>query len=159
MDRRARRAFEDEHKGPSKFAGKRAEHRSQEALRWRVPNGLQWVEWQDNARDEEWEERRALLQQECPCIQVHHIVEDACVGVMQVGRQAEEEIQRRITAAGERWMHQAAVRNKLELARIIGDLAAKWKIIPGDDTRLEEIMATAVRELLRQPNSVQERQG
>jgi len=34
MDRRARKAFEDEHKGPSKFAGKRAEHRTQEELRW-----------------------------------------------------------------------------------------------------------------------------
>jgi hypothetical protein len=44
MDRRARKAFEDEHKGPSKFAGKRAEHRTQEELRWRVPHGLQWVE-------------------------------------------------------------------------------------------------------------------
>jgi hypothetical protein len=61
MDRRARRAFENEHKGPSKFAGKRAEHRTQEAFRWRVPNGLQWVEWQDKARDEVWEERLAAL--------------------------------------------------------------------------------------------------
>jgi hypothetical protein len=42
MDKRARRAFEDEHKGPSKFAGKRVEHRTQEELRWRVPHGLQW---------------------------------------------------------------------------------------------------------------------
>jgi hypothetical protein len=115
------------------------------------------VEWQDKARDEVWEERLALLQQECPGIQVHHMVGDACVGVMQVGKQAEEEVQRRITAAGERWMHQTAVRNKLEIARIIGDLTARWKIIPGDDTRLEEVMATAVRELLRQPNNVQEK--
>jgi hypothetical protein len=29
------------------------EHRTQEALRWRVPNGLQWVEWQDKARRRE----------------------------------------------------------------------------------------------------------
>ena len=40
MDRHARKAFEDEHKGPSKFAGKRAEHRTQEELRWRVPHGI-----------------------------------------------------------------------------------------------------------------------
>jgi hypothetical protein len=33
MDRRAKRAFEDERKGPSKFAGKRAEHRTQDELR------------------------------------------------------------------------------------------------------------------------------
>jgi hypothetical protein len=156
MDRRAKRAFEDEHKGPSKFAGKRAEHRTQEELRWRVPNGIHWVEWREKARDEVWEERLALLHQECPGIQVHHITGNTCVGVMQVDRQAEEEVQRRITEAGERWMHQVAVQNKLELARVIGDLAAKWKIIPGDDTRLEEVMATAMKELLRQPRSVQE---
>ena len=50
--RRARKAFEDEHKEPSKFAGKRAEQRTQEELRWRVPHRIQWVEWQENARDE-----------------------------------------------------------------------------------------------------------
>ena len=51
MDKRARRAFEDEHKGPSKFAGKRVEHRTQEELRWRVPHGLQWVEKHEDHRD------------------------------------------------------------------------------------------------------------
>jgi hypothetical protein len=156
MDRRAKRAFEDEHKGPSKFAGKRAEHLTQEELRWRVPNGLKWVEWQEEARDGVWEERLVLLHRECPRIQVHHIVEDACVGVIQVGKQAEEEVQKRITAAGERWTHQAAMQNELEFARTIGDLAAKWKIIPGDDTQREEVMATAMKELLRQSNSAQE---
>ena len=50
LPRRAKRAFDDEHKGPSKLAGKRAEHRTQEALRWRVPNWLQWVECQDKDR-------------------------------------------------------------------------------------------------------------
>jgi hypothetical protein len=43
LDRRAKKAFEDEHKGPSKFAGKRVEPRTEDALRWRVPTGLQWV--------------------------------------------------------------------------------------------------------------------
>ncbi len=86
---------------------------------------------------------------------MHHITGTACVGVMQVGRQAEEEeVQRRITEAGARWVHQVAAQNKLEL--IIGDLTATWKIIPGDDTRLEEVMATAMKRLLRQPRSVQE---
>jgi hypothetical protein len=154
MDRRARKAFEDEHKGPSKFAGKRAEHRTQEELRWRVPHGIQWVEWQENARDEMWAERMVLLRQECPGIQVQQITGNACVGVMQVGRQAEEEVQRRIKDAGERWKHQVVVQHKLELARAIGDLTAKWKIIPGDDTRLVEVMDTAMQELLRRPSSV-----
>jgi hypothetical protein len=72
-----------------------------------VPNGIQWVEWQENTRDEVWAERMALLRQECPGIQVHHITGNACVGVMQVGRQAEEEVQRRIKDAGPRGRHPA----------------------------------------------------
>jgi hypothetical protein len=121
-----------------------------------VPHGIQWVEWQENARDEVRAERMALLRQECPGIQVQQITGNACVGVMQVGRQAEEEVQRRIKDAGERWRHQVAVQHKLELARVIGDLAARWKIIPGDDTRLGEVMDTSMQELLRRPSSVQE---
>ena len=74
LDRRAKKAFEDEHKGPSKFAGKRTEHLTQEALKWRVPHGLQWVEWHDRVLDVEWDERLALLRQVCPGIQVHHMV-------------------------------------------------------------------------------------
>jgi hypothetical protein len=107
-------------------------------------------------RDEVWAERMALLRQKCPGIQVHQITGNMCVGVMQVGKQAEEEVQRRITDAGERWRHQVAVQHKLELARVIGDLTARWKIIPGDDTRLGEVMDTAMQELLRRPGSVQE---
>ena len=41
--------------------------------------------------------------EECPGIQVHQITGNACVGVMQVGKQAEEEVQRRIKDAEERW--------------------------------------------------------
>jgi|LauGreDrversion2_3_1035106.scaffolds.fasta_scaffold495159_1 hypothetical protein len=69
---------------------------------------------------------------------------NACVGVMQVGKDTEEEAQRRITDAGERWRHQVAVQHKLELERVIGDLADRWKIIPGDDTRLEEVVDTSI---------------
>ena len=48
------------------------------------------------------------------------------------------------------------MQHKLELARVIGDLTARCKIIPGDDTRLVEVMDTAMQELLRRPSSVQE---
>ena len=72
MDRRARRAFEDEHKGPSKFAGKRVEHRTQEELKWRVPHGLQWVEKHEDHRDEVCATRLAHLQKVCPNINIHH---------------------------------------------------------------------------------------
>jgi hypothetical protein len=81
---------------------------------------------------------------------------EACVDVMQVGRQTEEEIQRGIENAGKRWRHQAVVHHKLELAKVIGNIATRWKLIPGDDTRLEEVMDTAVQEVLRWPSFVQE---
>ena len=66
-----------------------------------MPHGIQWVEWQENAHDEVRAERMALLHRECPGIQVQQITGNACVGVMQVGRQAEEEVQRRIKDAGQ----------------------------------------------------------
>jgi hypothetical protein len=47
--------------------------------------------------------------------------------------------------------HQVAVQHKLELARVIGDITVRWKIIPGDDTRLGEVMDTVMHELLRRP--------
>ena len=156
MDRRARKAFEDEPKGPSKFAGRRAEHRTQDTLRWRVPVGLQWVEWHDGTWDDTWKERLTLLQETCPGIKAHHIVGDACVGRLQVRAHEEAEMQDLITAAGEKWEDRTAVRNKTALARKIGELAAKWKLVPGDNTRLEQTMATAVDELTERSNEVQE---
>jgi hypothetical protein len=76
---------------------------------------------------------------------------------MQVGKQAEEEVEKKVRDAGAQWRHQAVVQQKLELVRVIGDLATRWKIIPGDGTRLEEILDTAMQEVLRRPEGVQER--
>ena len=95
LDRRAKKAFEDEHKGPSKLAGKRVEHPHSRRDSWRVPNRLQWVEWHNKALDETWREWLTLLQQECPGIRVHHPVGGACLGVMQIGTKREEEVQRK----------------------------------------------------------------
>jgi hypothetical protein len=86
---------------------------------------------------------------QCPGIRIHDTTGEACVGVMQVGRQTEEEIRRRIENAGKRWRHQAVAQHKLELAKAIGSIATT---IP----RLEEVMDTAVLEVLRWPSSVQE---
>ena len=48
------------------------------------------------------------------------------------------------------------VQHKLELGKAIGSLAIRWKLIPGDDSRLEDLFDTAVLEVLRWPSSVQE---
>ncbi len=44
----------------------------------------------------------------------------------------------------------------MALARKIGDLAAKWKLIPGDNARLVKAMATAANELMESPNCARE---
>ena len=67
------------------------------------------------------------------------------MGVIQVGKETEEEIRRRIEDAGKRWRHQAVVQHKLELAKAIGSIAIRWKLIPGDETRLEEVMDSGAR--------------
>ena len=46
------------------------------------------------------------------------------------------------------------VQHKLELAKVIGSIAIRWKLIPGDDTRLEDLLDTAVLEVLQWPRSV-----
>ncbi len=58
---------------------------------------------------------------------------EACVGVMQIGKQSEEEVRKRIEDAGKRWRHRAVVQHKLELAKAIGSIAIRWKLIPGDE--------------------------
>jgi hypothetical protein len=105
---------------------------------------------------EVWEERLVLLYQECPGIQVHHITEkrvcrcDAGGQASGGGGSKEDHRSRGSVDAPSSGAEQARARTDN------GDLAAKWKIIPGDDTRLEEVMATAMKELLRQPRSVEE---
>ena len=67
----------------------------------------------------------------------------------------EDEVRKRIEDAGKRWRHRAVVQHKLELAKAIGSIAFRWKLIPGDDTRLEDWLDTAVLEVLQWPKSVQ----
>ena len=109
----------------------RVEHRTQEELKWRVPHGLQWVEKHEDNRDAVWATRLAHLQQVCPNVSVQHTTGEACVGVMQIGKRSEEEVRERIEDAGKRWRHRAVVQHKLELAKAIGSIATRWKLIPG----------------------------
>ncbi len=70
---------------------------------------------------------------------------------MQIGKHSEETVRKRIEDAGKRWRHRAVVQHKLELAKVIGSIAIRWKLIPGDDTRLEDLLDTAVLEVLQWP--------
>ena len=70
MDRRAKKAFENEHKGPSKFAGKRVGNRQPELLRWTVPVGFQWVVEGDQLGEVQWAARIQKLREACPGAEV-----------------------------------------------------------------------------------------
>ena len=58
--------------------------------------------------------------------------------------QAEEGLR----SSWKRCRHQAVVQHELGLVKAIGSIAIRWKIIPGDDIRLEEVVDTAVLEVL-----------
>jgi hypothetical protein len=68
---------------------------------------------------------------------------------MPIGTQGEEEVHKKLTVARERWRDRVTLRNRMALARRIGDLGAKWKLTPGDNTRLVEAIATVANELRR----------
>ena len=52
MDRQARREFLEEHKGPSKFTGKRSAGMTPEQLHWDAIIGAQWILRKDQADTE-----------------------------------------------------------------------------------------------------------
>ena len=61
MDRQARREFLEEHKGPSKFTGKRSAGMTPEQLHWGAIIGAQWILRGDQSDMELWDGRREAL--------------------------------------------------------------------------------------------------
>ena len=61
---------------------------------------------------------------------MHHITGNACVGEMKVGRHEEEEVHKKDHRSRGAMDAPSSCAEQAELARgVIGDLAAKWKII------------------------------
>ena len=84
MDRRARRAFENEHKGPSKFTGKQGRSHQPELLRWAVPVGLQWVSRGGAEEVTEVQMRAQELRQRHPGAVVTVESGEVCVAIVPV---------------------------------------------------------------------------
>ena len=59
MDRQSRRDFLDEHKGPSKYTGKRTAGLAPEQLQWEALIRAQWIHRSNVKNDVVWDERVA----------------------------------------------------------------------------------------------------
>ena len=98
MDRRARHAFENEHKGPSKFTGKQGRSHQPEMLRWAVPVGLQWVSRGSAEERARAMERARGLRQKHPGAVVTVESGEVCVAVVPIQGQGMEKAGQRVRA-------------------------------------------------------------
>jgi hypothetical protein len=103
MDFRARRAFEQEHKGPSKFAGKRLNSRQPELLRWAVPVGFQWIAHCGPEELGLWQRRAKEIRRACPSAKVLTEMGDVCVAVVPVRGARMDQAEMRIADACKSW--------------------------------------------------------
>ena len=83
-DRQARREFLEEHKGPSKFAGKRSGTCRPECLRWAVPHGLQMIRERDNESRDAWKKRTAGIRIKCKATTVSIEYGEVCVAILPI---------------------------------------------------------------------------
>ena len=111
MDRRARRAFENEHKGPSKFTGKQGSSHQPELLRWAVPVGLQWVSKGGTQEVTEAQDRAREIRRRHPDATVTVESGEVCVAVVQVGEQEMERALLRVQEACATWAARYAEHN------------------------------------------------
>ena len=123
MDRRARHAFENEHKGPSKFTGKQGRSHQPEMLRWAVPVGLQWVSRGSAEERARAMERARGLRQKHPGAVVTVESGEVCVAVVPIQGQSMEKAGQRVREACATWATRYVERNQLtfieEMRRVI----------------------------------------
>ena len=123
MDRRARHAFENEHKGPSKFTGKQGRSQQPEMLRWAVPVGLQWVSRGGEDEKARVMERAQVLRQKHPGAMVTVESGEVCVAVVPIQGQSMEKAGQRVREACATWAARYVERNQLifieEMRRVI----------------------------------------
>ena len=111
MDRRARRAFENEHKGPSKFTGKQGSSHQPELLRWAVPVGLQWVSKGSTQEVTAAQDRAREIRRRHPDATVSVESGEVCVAIVQVGEQGMERALLRVQKACATWAARYAEHN------------------------------------------------
>ena len=103
MDRRARSAFENEHKGPSKFTGKQGRSHQPELLRWAVPVGLQWVSRGGTEEVAEVQMRAQELQHKHPGAVITVESGEVCVAIVPVRGQGMERALLKVKEACATW--------------------------------------------------------
>ena len=147
MDRRAKKAFENEHKGPSKFAGKRVGNRQPELLRWAVPVGFQWVVEGDQLEEVQWEARVQRLREACPGAEVALDVGNVCVAVMQVKEQQMEQALQWTRQASMSWKAGHAEHDREELLQEIKSEVVRRRIRPNDGADMQELLKNVARRM------------
>ena len=157
MDRRAKKAFENEHKGPSKFAGKRVGSRQPELLRWTVPVGFQWVVEGDQLGEVQWAARIQKLREACPGAEVALDAGNVCVAVLQVKEQQMEQALQWTRQAGMSWKAGHAEHDRDQLLQEIKSEVVRRQIRPNDGTDMQELARNVARRMAgsitRQGNS------
>ena len=147
MDRRAKKAFENEHKGPSKFAGKRVGNRQPELLRWAVPVGFQWVVEGDQLEEAQWEARVQMLRKVCPGAEVTMDGDNVCVAVMQVKEQQMEQALEWAKRASVSWRAGHAEHDREELLQEIKSEIDRRRIRPNDGADMQELVKEVARKM------------
>lgn len=109
---------------------------------------FEWIETDVEAQDAEWNERLTHLLQKCSGVKTHQEVGQSCVGVLSVRAHREKEAHRRVNMAVETWRDLVVARDRRALVGKVGVLAARWAIIPGDNTRLPAVMKNSCRRVV-----------
>ena len=140
--------FLEEHKGPSRFAGKGESTLQPEALDWEVPVGLQ-VTWEDSAEMTKWAASLKKSITETPTVQVWQSTPSQPEFTMQVWAKPglENEMHNHIQKAAKRWAWLQA-QEKLEVfkqhvrAKLLELVPSQWNKDDIPEPLQEEIWAS-----------------
>ena len=144
MDFRARRAFEQEHKGPSKFAGKRLNSRQPELLRWAVPVGFQWIAHCGPEELGLWQRRAKEIRRACPSAKVLTEMGDVCVAVVPVRGARMDQAEMRIADACKSWSKCMAGHDREAFAEELCKLVRQRRIRATTGANLKNLTAEAI---------------
>ena len=146
-DRQARREFLEEHKGPSKFAGKRGGICRPERLWWAVPNGLQVICERDNESKDAWEKRAANIRLKCKDTTVSIEQGEVCVAILPIKPHCDSQAVLCVQTAVASWRRSAASQNEEEFIRRIA-LEMKHHSLGEEDSHLpEEVLNRVANEM------------
>ena len=149
-DRQARREFLEEHKGPSKFAGKRGGTCRPECLRWAVPQGLQIICERDNDSRGTWEKRTAEIRLKCKDTTVSIEHGRVCVAILPIQPHCDPQAASCVQMAVASWRRKAASQNEEEFIRRIAHEMKHHSFGEKDNHLPEDLLNRVANEMWRE---------